>query len=481
MQEAAYASLLRERRRQLHARIAQALEGQFPEVAATQPELVAHHYAAAGLPAPAIDYYRRAAERAMAASANAEAIAHLTKGLELIDSLPESSERIAREIDFRLALGAPLAAVRGWGSVEAEAAYTRAKVLCAGAGETPELFRSLVGLWTYHVVRPDLETASELSRQLFNLAAKLGSDDFRLLAELIACATCFWSGRYTSVPSHAAQVRLLYDPERHRGPKIFMVDPAIAALRFETLALWYLGYPDRASELGLAALAMGQTVAHPWSLCFALRWEAVLRIIQRREPEPMAARTKALLAIATEQGFPFYCAAGSMLEIWHDAWVTGQCADDRIEAFKSALAEWRRMGSRAPLGFYQVLFAECLEKQWNTDEALTALEVAVAHFERRGSDALWEPEVYRLIGDLLLRRNPSATDRAEVSIGGRSSAPVRKRRSHGSCAPRPASLGCGATKASPPRRASCLRRSTAGSPKAAARRFWKRRRRCSPN
>ncbi len=118
--------------------------------------------------------------------------------------------------------------------------------------------------------------------------------------------------------------------------------------------------------------------------------------------------------VAREQGFAFDCAVGSMLEIWHDAWVTGQCADDRIEAFRSALAELRRMGSRLGLGLWQALFAECLEKQGNTDEALTALEAAVVHFERTG-DALWEPEVHRLIGDLLLRRNPSAPDRAEVS------------------------------------------------------------------
>jgi predicted ATPase len=413
VQEAAYASLLRERRRQLHARIAQALEDAFPEVAETQPELLAHHYAAAGLPAPAIDYYRRAAERAMAASANAEAIAHLTKGLELIDSLPESSERISREIDFRLALGGPLTAVHGWGSVEAAAAYSRAKELCAGAGETPELFRSLVGLWLYHLLQPDLETASELSRELFNLAAKLGSDEFRLLAELVACVTCFWSGRYTSVLSHAAQVRVLYDPERHRGPKIFVIDPAINALAHESLALWCLGYPERASERGAAALSMGQTVAHPFSLCFAFHCEAMLRML-RREPELMAARTKAYLAIAKEQGFPFDCAVGSMFEIWHDVWVTGQCADDRIEAFRSARAELRKTGNRIQLGLRHVLFAECLDKQGNTDEALTALEAAVGHFERTG-DALWEPEVHRLMGDLLLRRNPSAPDRAEDS------------------------------------------------------------------
>ena len=415
VQEAAYASLLRERRRRLHARLAEALEGEFPEVAETQPELVAHHYATAGLAAPAIQYYRRAAERAMAASANADAIAHLTKGLELIDSLPELSERISREIDFRLALGPPLTATRGWGAVEAQAAYTRARELCAGAGETPELFRSLVGLWLYHLTRPDLQTASALSRELFDLAAKLGSDDFRLLAEYAACVTCWWSGRYTSLPSHAARVRVLYDPERHRGPKIFVVDPAVAALTVELLALWCLGYPERASERGLAALSMAQTVAHPFSLCWALRCEAFLRI-QRREPELMAARTKAYLMVAREQGSANDCAAGSMLEIWHDAWVTGQCADDRIEAFRSALAAvQRRMGGVLALDSWRVLLAECLEKQGNTNEALTELEAAVADLERPGSDATWAPEVHRLIGDLLLRRNPSAPDRAEVS------------------------------------------------------------------
>jgi predicted ATPase len=105
---------------------------------------------------------------------------------------------------------------------------------------------------------------------------------------------------------------------------------------------------------------------------------------------------------------------GSMFEIWHDASVTGQCADDRIAAFTSALAELRRIGFRVALGLWHVLFAECLEKQGNTDEALTALEAVGVHFERTG-DSLWEPEVHRLMGDLLLRRNPSAPDRAEAS------------------------------------------------------------------
>jgi predicted ATPase len=127
----------------------------------------------------------------------------------------------------------------------------------------------------------------------------------------------------------------------------------------------------------------------------------------------MAARTKASLAVAREQGLPFYCAVGLMLEIWHDARVTGQCADDRIEAFRGALTDWRRM-QVVWLGLWHVLYAECLVRQGNTHEALTALEAAVAHCERTG-DVLWEPEVHRVMGDLLLRRNPSAPDQAELS------------------------------------------------------------------
>jgi hypothetical protein len=98
-------------------------------------------------------------------------------------------------------------------------------------------------------------------------------------------------------------VQALYDPERHRGPKIFPQDPAVAVLGFEAVSLWYLGYPDRASERGLAALSIGRTVAHPFSLCFAL-FVAVMLGSQRREPALTAARTKAHLAVAREQGFP---------------------------------------------------------------------------------------------------------------------------------------------------------------------------------
>src|SRR5262249_43069477 len=155
----AYSTLLHSRRQQLHARIATILKGQFPEIVASQPEQLAHHSDTAGLIAPAIDYYRRAADRAIAASANLEAIAHLKRALELISTLPASAERSSRELDFRLALGPSLMATQGWGSVEAEANYARAKLLGSEVGESDDLFRSLVGLWAYEVCRADRPNA----------------------------------------------------------------------------------------------------------------------------------------------------------------------------------------------------------------------------------------------------------------------------------------------------------------------------------
>ena len=215
VQDAAYSTLLRSRRQQLHARIAAILEARFPEIVTSQPERLAHHFDAASLTDPAIDYYRRAANRAIAASANLEATVHLKRGLGLFASLPASAERSSRELDFRLALGPPLMATQGWGSVEAEANYARAKVLGSEVGEFVELFRSLVGLWVHQLCRPDRPDARrplEASQELLLLAARLGGNDVSLLAEYTACVSCHWAGRFAETLSHAAQVFAIYDP-----------------------------------------------------------------------------------------------------------------------------------------------------------------------------------------------------------------------------------------------------------------------------
>jgi predicted ATPase len=174
IQDTAYQSLLKSTRQQYHQRIAQVLEGQFPETAATQPELLAHHYTEAGLISQAIPYWQRAGERAIQRSAHVEAIGHLTRALELLQTLPETPARVQQELPLQHTLGVPLLSTKGWTAPEVERAYARAYALCQQMGDTREIFPVLFGLWGYYEVLGNLRTARELAEQLLTLAQHHG-------------------------------------------------------------------------------------------------------------------------------------------------------------------------------------------------------------------------------------------------------------------------------------------------------------------
>jgi predicted ATPase len=160
IQDTAYQSLLRSTRQQYHQRIAQVLEARFPEICETQPELVAHHYTEAGLNAQAVGHWQRAGQRTVERSAYLEAIAHLTKGLEVLSTLPDTPERAQHELDFQLTLGPALMVTKGMTYPEVERVYTRARALCQQVQETQQLFPALWGLWRFYTGRGDLHRAS---------------------------------------------------------------------------------------------------------------------------------------------------------------------------------------------------------------------------------------------------------------------------------------------------------------------------------
>lgn len=153
MQDVAYQSLLKSTRQRYHQQIAQVLQEQFPATKEAQPELLAHHYTEAGFMEQAIPYWQQAGQRAVKRSANVEAITHFTKGLELLKTLPDTSERAQQELTLRLALGMPLSAIKGYAAPEVGQVYARARALCKQMGETPQLFSVLWGLWGFYQVR----------------------------------------------------------------------------------------------------------------------------------------------------------------------------------------------------------------------------------------------------------------------------------------------------------------------------------------
>jgi predicted ATPase len=170
IQEAAYQSILKSTRQQYHQRIAHLLVDRFPEIVETQPEVIAHHYTEAGLSLQAIPYWQQAGQRAVERSANQEAIVHLTKGLEVLKTLPDTAERAQQKLTILLTLGGPLIATKSYASPAVAETFTRAWVLCQPVGDSAQRFLVLRGLWHWYVQKAELQTASARGEELLALA-----------------------------------------------------------------------------------------------------------------------------------------------------------------------------------------------------------------------------------------------------------------------------------------------------------------------
>ena len=273
MQDAAYQSLLRSKRHQIHAKIARALEKRFPEIAETRPELLAHHFAEAGLTQPAISYLQKAGGRAVERSAYIEAISHLTKALELLQALPGDPGRMQCELDLRIAHGSALMATRGYAALEVQDTYLRARELCREIGETPQLFPVLHGLYRFYHVRGDLQAAREAGEQLLELAERVDDPGARVEAHRALGVTLFWFGDVASALAHLEQGIRLYEVQPQRShPAVYGTDAGVVCLSYAALARWYLGYADQACNRSRKAVALAQDLCEHHSLALALVW-----------------------------------------------------------------------------------------------------------------------------------------------------------------------------------------------------------------
>jgi class 3 adenylate cyclase/tetratricopeptide (TPR) repeat protein len=234
IQEAAYQSLLKRTQQQYHQRIAQVLEAQFPEIIEAQPELLAHHYTEAGLTTQAISYWQRAGQRAVEHSANLEALGHLGKALEMLETLPHTPERTPQELAVQITLGPALMATRGYAAPEVEKAYTWARELCQQLGETPQLFTVLRGLWGWYIGRAELHAAHELGEQCLALAQRAQNSAFFLWVHYALGMTLFHLGEFAAARAHFAQGLALYDP-RSAAPRVLC-----RTLGWPTCRIWLM-------------------------------------------------------------------------------------------------------------------------------------------------------------------------------------------------------------------------------------------------
>lgn len=393
--------MLKRTRQQYHQQIAQTFENRFSETKETQPEIIAHHYTEAGLFAQAIPYWQKAGQRAIQRSANVEAINYLTKGLELLKTLPDTTKRAQQELTLQIALSVPLVMTKGYMAPEVENIYARARELCQQEGETLQLFRVLRGLWTFHTTRAELQTARELGKQLLSLAQNAQDPAFLLEACYTLGASLFRLGEFTAARSYLEQGIDFYDPQQHRSRA--GSDPDVLCLLHLAWTLWLLGYPDQALHRSHQALTLAQELFHPFSLAFALDFAAEIHRL-RREGQAAQKRAEAAITLSTERGFTVWLAAGTILRGWALA-EQGQ-EEEGITQMHQGLTTCRVTGIESGQAHYLAMLAEAYGKVEQTEEGLTLLTEALAFVDKTGERES-EAELYRLKGTLTLQSQTS--------------------------------------------------------------------------
>ena len=398
IQDAAYQSLLKSTRQQHHQRIAQVLAERFPELTETQPELLAHHYTAGGDTAQAITYWHRAGQRAHTRSAHVEASRYLRMALDLLMTLPETPERAQHELTLQLALGTAFMMIKGPAAPEVEQTYVRARTLCTQVGATPQLFPALNGLAMYYIVRAKLGIAYEFGEQCLQLAHHQDDGGLLLLAQAMVGFIAFCRGALMPAQGHLEHVLARYDPQQHRPlASLAGFDPGVACWAFAAALRWMLGYPDQALQHSRQALRLGQALAHPFSQAHALIWEAIVHQL-RREASATWERAEATVTLATEQGFPFYLAGGTLWRGWALA-SQGQGAEGIAQLCQS-LAGLRAAGAEQARSWQLALLAEAYGQAGQPEAGLVTLEEALSLVDTN-EERFYEAELYRLQGELL--------------------------------------------------------------------------------
>src|SRR6516162_2845875 len=337
-------------------------------------------------------------ERIFAARlAHLEAIRHFDRGLAVLDSLPEKASRDRREVELQLARGLSLLTAKGFSSTEAVQSYARARDLCEKTGDSNQLFAALWNLWLTTAVR-DIDAARPLSNQLLRLTETRPRSALRLQAHHSAWFTSFIGGEPSTALSHCDEGRHLYNIDRHRTLASLYGghDPGVCALQTGALSEWLLGYPDKALASINGAVNLAERLGHPFSLAFALLYQAVLYLF-RREPEVALRHAHEVEAFAVEQRLALLLDPNILRG---EAFLAQGAVESAVASVREGLAARQKTGWDLHPPYHLGIASEVLERAGDYESAAAALAEAEMAINA-SNERWWEAEIHRLKGVLL--------------------------------------------------------------------------------
>jgi class 3 adenylate cyclase/predicted ATPase len=417
VRDTAYGTLLRRPRAALHARIADTLESQFPDVAERQPELLARHCTEAGLIDKAAALWGKAGQRSLERSALIEAAEQLTRALAQIAILPGTPALRREQIKLQVALITPLMHVKGYAASETKAAAERARVLIEQAetlGESPEdpllLFSVLHSFWTANFVAFNGDALRELAGQFLTLAEKQKATVPVMIGHRIM-GSVLHTGAFAEGRAHLDRAIALYDPAKHRLLATrFGQDVRVAALSYRSWALWLLGYPEAALSDTSQALKDARSIGQAATLMYALV-HAWFTHIQCGNYAVANAEADELVSLAEEKGALFWKALG--MSVRGCLLVLTGKAEDAVQLITSGMTALRSTESTLWMPLHLPYLARAYAElgQFNNacrciDEAMTAAEKAKERWH--------EADIYRMAGEIVLMSPESDAAKAEA-------------------------------------------------------------------
>ena len=412
VQDAAYGSLLKRRRQEVHERIAQTLQDRFPERVGSQPELLGHHFIEAGMPERAVGYWVQAGHRALERPANREAVGHLTSSLTALMTLPSSAERDHLELDIQLALLHPLmnTTAKGFASDEANLAAARARELCERLGQ-PEKIGAVS--W--------VENLTMLGEAKYQSAKRVG-------VELVAlgerhddsmCVLCGlegqgWSefilGEFSSALERSHRMLELYDPNLHSVHLSFKpVDPKITALGIRAFTTGLIGFPDQSRTATEQGIAYGRELNHGPSLVWMMGCAGAIPAAFRGDVSAAEKLALEVLELSDDQRSPLDWGWASISA----GWAIGKRG--QLDEGIAMVSEGLSYMSANFAGFLSAqisLLAELYLDAGRSKEAAERLEEAatrVSKLEERSGEA----EILRLKAALCMQENPGNFEQAQ--------------------------------------------------------------------
>jgi class 3 adenylate cyclase/tetratricopeptide (TPR) repeat protein/type II secretory pathway predicted ATPase ExeA len=394
VQEAAYGSLLKSRRRELHRAAAAALRENFSDVVKQRPELYAHHLTEAGDIEPAIEAWELAGEYAAKRAAHSEAERHFTKALKVLEHLPDTPERAYIELPLQMSLGNALKVTAGFGHERQIAAYSRAREISEQLGESVQFLIILLNLWGAMNSRSELIASRQIADDMVRLAAREQNNMISTWGYEAQAIEAYSQGKFAETLQHFEEMRKYYQTDDHLWSPF---DPMVTTSIHASLALWHAGLADQARAVLREQYQLAKDMQAS-NVAMAYLGQCSL-YIHMRMPNLMLESAREMVRISIEHDIPSYTGWGTIYI--GVAQIFQKNYEEGIATITRGVADYLATGTHSSLAQYLSVLAEGYAGLGDIEKALDTIEYA---FGAAGEEHMHLPELHNIKATLLTQR-----------------------------------------------------------------------------